>query len=229
MKRVLEHIAKRQREFGDHPFFKRLERNEPTNRTLAFIAGPTFFVMAFQDILRLNATRIQDPEMRAIAQHHQQEDRGHDGWFLHDLAVVEGTVRDVAWLFSPEHMVTRDVAYELVSEVFHASDDRVRIVLVLVLEATGHVMFRKMSQYLERVKFDRELRYFSKGHLDVELGHTLFEDSVDAKLESIVLPPAVLEEALQVVERGFAAQRRMLDGFDARIEPSTVALPQQAV
>ncbi|MEJ7731394.1 MAG: hypothetical protein WKG00_19530 [Polyangiaceae bacterium] len=225
MKRVLSEIAARQREFANHPFFQRLERNEPTQRTMAFISAPAFFVMAFQDILRLNATRIQDPQMRRVAERHQQEDLGHDSWYLHDVAVVEGDTRNVSRLFAPEHMITRDVSYELISEAWNATDDRVRIVLVLVLEATGHVMFRKVSQYLERMGFDRKLKYFSKGHLDVELDHEIFE-SVDAELQSIVLAPEARDAALGVVERGFAAQARMLDGFNARIDAESAAAPQ---
>lgn len=220
MKRVLERISAKQQEFTRHPFFQRLERNEPAEHTMAFIAAPCFFVLTFQDILRMNATRIREPEMRKIAEHHQQEDLGHDLWFLEDMATVEGAPRTAAWMFSKDHLATRDVAYELISEVFLATDDRVRIVLVLVLEATGHIMFTKMSEYLERIEFDRELKYFSRKHLDVELAHELFDDKVDSVLERIVLSPTVLDEALALVERAFAAQWRMLDAFDARIAAS---------
>ena len=68
MERVRAHIKIRQAELAEHPFFRRLSQSTAVRETMAFVAAPTFFVMAFQDILRLNATQIRDPALLEIAE-----------------------------------------------------------------------------------------------------------------------------------------------------------------
>jgi hypothetical protein len=210
-------IEQRQAELAKHAFFQRLSGTQPPDEVLAFVAAPTFFVLTFQDILRLNEAKIRDPELQKIARLHRREDSGHDDWFLHDLAVVEGKVPDVRSLFGRAHERTRDASFELVSEVFRATNDSCRIVVVLILEAGGHIMFDRMAEYLERSRFSKELKYFSRGHLNVELDHSLFADGIDELLAKIVLSPAERSEAEALVDRGFAALHRLLDGFEQRI------------
>lgn len=217
MRIVRERIAARAAEFSNHAFFRRLERDEPAEHVMAFISVPTFFVLTFQDILRLNTARVTDPHLRRIAEHHRREDNGHDHWFLHDVAAVEGSDRDIRWLFGPSHERTRDVGYALVSEVFRASDDRLRIALPLVLEASGHVVFSKMADYLERVGYARPLAYFSRKHLDVELSHELFGGSIEEDIDAIVLPPELRAEAFAMVDRAFLAMTALVDGFEERV------------
>jgi hypothetical protein len=216
MKHVRSHIDKRQAEFAGTKFFEQLEENRSPANALTFVRGLAFFVMAFQDILRLNAANVQTPKLRTIARHHAAEDRGHDLWFLDDVAQIDGTIPDAEELFSPADIATRDTVYQLMSEVFRATDDRVRIVLLLVLEATGHIFFRRIVGHLESIGYDRELRYFGRAHLDVELNHALFEEQLNTWLDEIVMSETDRAVAIATADRCFVAMTNMMEALSAR-------------
>ncbi len=148
MKSVRSHIEARQTRFASVPFFQQLRSTMSAENALSFVRGLSFFVLTFQDILRLNEANVTHPTLRKIARHHRSEDRDHDLWFLEDVLELDGSIPDAEELFSPRDAATRDAAYALTSEVFRATDDRIRIVLLLVLEATGHVFFTSVVDHL---------------------------------------------------------------------------------
>ena len=216
MKEVKRHLAERQKDFVSHPFFARLERNDRFESEMGFAPGLTFWVFAFQDILRLNETRVTDPALRKIARHHRAEDRGHEAWFLDDIAELDPSPRDIRWLFGRHHMHTRDAAYALVSEVFRTNDDRVRIALVLTLESAGHVFFERIAAYVQRHGADERLRYFSSNHLEVEKDHALFEAELMKALE-VDLPEEVRAESIAMVDRCYEAFHQLFTGLEERL------------
>jgi hypothetical protein len=220
MKQVRQHIKDRQSRFGEIKFFDALEQYEATSTVgaLSFIRGLTFFVMAFQDILRLNEEQVKDRELHIIARHHRLEDKGHDVWFLHDLQEVDGNLPDVGEIFSSAHTVTRDTAYRLIGEVFKATDDRTNIALLLVLESTGHVFFNRVVEFLERIEDTRNLYYFARGHLDIELGHELFEKRMDAVIDAIDLTDAERATVLKAVDNSFDAMTGMLENLTEQVK-----------
>jgi hypothetical protein len=223
MKLVEVYIAKKQSEFADHSFFPQLERGLEYPSSLSFAPDLTFWVMAFQDILRLNARFTRDAEIRKIVRHHRAEDAGHDRWFLDDLAQMKISEPDVAWIFSKKHTPTRDAAYALVSEVFRATDDRLRLVLIKTLESAGHVFFENVAGVVERAGRTRALKYFSFSHLEVEKGHEVFERQMMEKISGIQLPPRVREQAEQLVDRCYAAFGAMFDALCATEKPAVAA------
>jgi hypothetical protein len=180
---------------------------------LSFAPDLTFWVMAFQDILRLNATLTRDPQMRKIVRHHRAEDAGHDRWFLDDLAAMQIPAPDVRWLFGERHSPTRDAAYALVSEVYRATDDRLRLVLVKTLESAGHVFFGRVAAFVERVGLSKVLKYFSFSHLEVEKNHQVFEEEISRIVSGIRLPPKLRTEAKQLVDRCYVAFGTMFDAM----------------
>lgn len=232
MKLIRRHIEERQSRFADIKFFGELSQHESPEDSVWFMRGLTFFVMAFQDVLRLNEERVVDPMMRIIARHHRLEDKGHDLWFLQDVACVDSSIPDSAELFSAMHASTRDVAYEIMSEVFRASDDYTRVALLLVLESTGHVFFTRVVEHLERVGCDLKLKYFARKHLEIELGHALFEQEMDAAIDAIVLDDETRERVLAAVNRSFDAMARMLNTMAERaansVPPSRRTMPPQS-
>jgi len=217
MKQVRAHIRDRQSRFGEIKFFEELERYESADGALAFVRGLTFFVMAFQDILRLNEERVRDRELQMIARHHRLEDKGHYIWFLHDLCEVDGGLPDVGEIFSSTHTVTRDTAYRLVGEVFRATDDRANIALLLVLESTGHVFFNRVVEFLERMGDTHKLYYFARAHLEVEMGHELFEQRMNTVIDAIVLNDAQRAAVLEAVDNSFDAMSRMLENLTEQV------------
>jgi hypothetical protein len=215
MKLVEAHVAKRQADFCKHAFFTDDRLGTGLWGVLSFAPDLTFWVMAFQDVLRLNATLTRDPTIRKIVRHHRAEDAGHERWFLDDLAAMQIPAPDVRWLFGERHTPTRDAAYALMSEVYRATDDRLRLVLVTTLESAGHVFFGRVAQVVERAGWGKLLKYFSFSHLEVEKNHQVFEDEIARTVAAMRLEPKLRAEAKQLVDRCYAAFTTMFDALCA--------------
>ncbi|XYH93909.1 hypothetical protein ACMHYB_39585 [Sorangium sp. So ce1128] len=220
MKTIQQHIVSHQARFSDHPFFARLEADPPLDHLAPFPLCLTFFVMTFQEILRICDERVTDPEFKRMVHCHRLEDAGHDRWFLGDLAALGIELPTAAQLFGPPHLAARHASFALVAEAFNARHDASQLTLLLTLESAGHVFFERFARYLERIGERRRLRYFSQTHLDVEKAHDVFEDCTDARIESMVLTPEVQAEALQLVDRCYRELQGMFDRFEALIEES---------
>jgi hypothetical protein len=230
MKLVRRYIQERQAAFAECSFFEELKLEEASPEALSFMSGLTFFVMAFQDILRLNEARVKDPALRAIARMHRDEDRGHDAWFLHDMLQVEGRIPDVREVFAAGHTLARDAAYKLVVEALRADDDRVSMALLLVLESTGNVFFGRVVEWLERAGLTDGLHYFARSHLDVEIGHELFEEHANRVLDAIVLGEDDRRKVIAAVDRCFDAITELIASLSraTAAPPSTTTEPPPA-
>jgi hypothetical protein len=226
MKTVQAYIADKQQLFARHPFFSRLARNAPLREINPVVSNLSFWVMAFQDVLRLNEARVEQPDIKKLARHHRAEDAGHDKWFLGDLQKIDGSAPDIRALFSSAHAATRDASYALVSEVFRATTDVERITLLLSLESTGHIFFENMANYLERMSVVQSLRYFSRHHIDVEKSHEVFEEEMHGFLDSIVLSEDMSSTAMNLVDRVYSAFHGMFNHFEALgLKESARSLP----
>lgn len=213
MKVVLEHIAAKQATFAKHPFFTELRLDRPIEQIAAFAPRMAFWVMTFQDILRLNEQMVQDPHLKKIARHHRDEDTGHERWFLEDIAKLTGGPLTVSALYGRASASTRDAAYQLISEVYRASDDRLRIVLVLVLESTGHVFFGRTAVLTNAVQNAAKLKYFSEYHLHIEEAHEMFETKMEENLLAISMSPELEAQAIALVDRAYVAFDSMFHGL----------------
>ena len=213
MRTTQEYIAQRQVEFSRHAFFARLRADSTGAAAVRFVPRLAFWVMAFQDILRLNEQRISEPMMRSIARHHRAEDSGHDRWFLGDLAALGIEAPDLPHLFGAAHATTRDAAYALVAEVFRADSDHERMILLLCLEAAGHVFFEASASYFERVGVPQAIRYFSRHHIEIEKDHEMFEQRMKDFLGGIVLSAEERQQGVAMVGRIHAAFITMFDGL----------------
>lgn len=216
MKAVFSRISELAERYEDQEFFALLDGAAGPAQVEALVPALAFFVFAFQDMLRLNEERMTDPVLQAIARKHRAEDAGHQNWFLHDARRL-GVEPDVEWTFGSPQRPTRDTSYELIAEVFRASDDRVRVVIPMVLEAAGHPFFRRVFRFFERAGVSQELKYFALSHWQVEEGHEMLQDAQTAYLEELELPEALRAECLQLVERMFAAMARMVADLHARM------------
>jgi hypothetical protein len=213
MKALEAYVSKRQAQFHEHPFFAEERLGSSLSGVTSFAADLTFWVMAFQDILRVNAALTRDEQIRRIVRHHRAEDAGHDRWFLDDLASMQVPAPDVRWLFGERHAPTRDAAYALMAEVYRATDDRLRLVLVKTLESAGHVFFGRVAAAVERAGWTKALKYFSFSHLEVEKNHEVFEQQIAKIVSGIKLEPKARVEAKQLVDRCYAAFGAMFDAI----------------
>src|SRR5690606_34603272 len=103
MQAVNERIQLHLGELLAHPFLAEMKPHPELSRAMAFAEVLAPWVLTFQDLIRINATRARDPEVRKVLAQHAKEDRGHEAWFLEDLDVIFGPrVRDLRWLYSPE-------------------------------------------------------------------------------------------------------------------------------
>jgi hypothetical protein len=215
MKAVLQHLSDSQSRFAEHPFFHELRQERPLEQALAFAPRLAFWVMCFQDALRLNAQRVKDAELGVLLLRHRSEERDHDNWFFEDVAQLTGTPMTLHTPWSRPHESTRDASYALIAEVLRPMDDRLRVVLVLSLEATSHVFFTRAAHLARAAGGESrlKLKYFSDHHMDAEEQHEVFEEQMEAYLHSIELTPALRQEAFALVDRIFAAFHAMFDGM----------------
>ncbi|MDB4974975.1 MAG: hypothetical protein JWN48_3316 [Myxococcaceae bacterium] len=212
---VQEIIERENRALSRHPFLERVAcASLPEVRVMA--EGLTFWVLCFQDVLRLGAKLIKEPRLAALARTHAEEDHGHEQWFLQDVQRL-GAGRDLSWVFSAEHMRVRDISYALVSEVLAARDDRARLAVLLSLDAIGGLFFGLVVRRLEQLGHDQGLRYFARSHQEVEESHDIFDGSAHAQLVSVEVSAETLVEVSAAVRRTFAALRTLADDLEGRM------------
>lgn len=216
MEAVFCRLSELAEEYEKRLFFRALEGSGSPAAVQALVPALTFFVFTFQDILRLNEQQIVDPALKAIARQHRAEDAGHQNWFLHDTRCL-GVEPTLEWTFGRNHRPTRDTSYRLISEVFRASDDRVRVVVPMVLEATGHPFFSRVFRFFEKAGVDSPLKYFALAHWQVEEGHEMLQEAQGELLQKLVLPDVLRTECLEMMERMFEAMAAMVDDLRVRM------------
>jgi hypothetical protein len=211
-------VDREQEKLAAHPFFARL-RTEATLADIRRVAPRVaFFVMAFQDVLRLVTEKTTDPVLRHLARAHQLEDAGHDHWYLRDLEALELTT-DLATLFSRDARAIRDVSYHQVAEAIRAESDLARFAVVLCLEAAGVSFFASMVDGLDRLGRSDGLLYFSKKHQAVEANHEIFEDEKQKSIDAIRVPTAAGAEVVRAVTRTFETMRNLADHLEVLVSP----------
>jgi hypothetical protein len=228
MKAVLQHIAVCEARFASHPFFSDLKMDRPIEQVMAFAPRLTFWVMTFQDVLRLNAHFIQDAHLKALATRHHSEESGHDQWFEEDIAALTGGSLSIGTMYGKAHVKTRDAAYAIISEVYRQVDDRLRIVLLWALESTSHVFFGRTAVISAAQGADDRLKYFSDHHMKAEAQHAMFEEELAEELGSMELSPALRADALAMVERIYRAFDLMFDGLRIHLERERAEEPVAA-
>jgi len=224
---VKRYIEQKQAEHRNHPFFERLKNESNFHNALAFIPKLTFWVMAFQDILRMVPARVSSKALRRIANHHKIEDSGHDKWFLDDLKYLYPENNySIMWLFSKENQRIREITHSIVAEVFKASYEHQRVVLILVLESGGHVFFGNVAQYVTNKGFEAYLQYFSNTHLEVEKSHAVFEEELNKQIFSLELSLAERTETIAMIDRVYDGLNTMLDEFLPLFQTAPIQLEE---
>ena len=220
MKTIQTYIDSKQNEFMNHPFFNILEDLNSLEEISYFVPELTFWAMTFQDILRINEERVKDPYLKKVARHHRLEDAGHEKWFLSDKKYMSELCNDkscgrddVAWLYSKDSQLVRDAAYAIMSEIYKLDEEMLNVVLLLTLESSGHVFFEKVVQQVKKAGEDKNLKYFSSSHLEVELAHALFEEEMERKIFERRLSISTRREALKMIDRCYDAFNKMFDGL----------------
>lgn len=216
MKQVLASIEAQAAAFAKLTYFRLLERPGARSDVEIMARGLSFFVMSFQDMLRLNARLITDPELKKLALGQRRDDAGHDLWFLNDIQKLE-LEPDLRWLFSKRHEQTRDTSYEIISQILTAPSDPARFTVGLVLEATGGVYFSRVYRFFSGFGLSEGFQFFSRHHWDAEQSHDVYESEVHEQLLRIELSPEARTQALAAAEATFGAVARMCEDLSSKM------------
>ncbi|MEO6599059.1 MAG: iron-containing redox enzyme family protein [Polyangiaceae bacterium] len=197
-----------------------MERPSTLDHFKSFAPRVAFFVLCFQDVLRLVHACSTDPSIKAMAKVHALEDSGHDRWYLNDLQRL-GIQLPVQWLFSEGHQLTRDVAYRQISTVLHAHYDQTRLAVALSLEAIGSECFGRAIALLESIGAAADLEYFARKHQAIEQGHQVFESESQKQLSAIGVPIEAVLEVKQAVADTFEGMSQLLTDLEGAFTAQT--------
>lgn len=213
--KVIEHyIVQKQTKLAQHTFFQQLTEDTSLEQFASVASRLSFWVMSFQDLLRLNEERITNEQIRNIVGKHRLENMGHEQWFLQYVNQIKCKVLTLKSLYSRDHFTTRNATYTLMSEVFQTRNDYERVVLLLTLESANHVFFGSTVDFVESVSYSGILQYFSDYHLDLEKNHGIFEQTLEAYLESVQLTQEEEQNILNMIDRMYNAFTQMFDGLE---------------
>lgn len=213
-------ISQHQAELAQHSFFQHLSQQGSFEDIRAIAPRVAFFVMCFQDVIRLVPRLTTDPQLQNIGRVHEREDKGHDRWFLQDLERF-GVACDVETLFADEHAAVRDIVYEQIADLMRAKSDWARLGLVLALEAAGTEFFSNIIGLLERTGRTQGLKYFARSHQRVEQSHEIHEEASESLLASLALSPEALAEVLSVIDRTFMTMSKLADDLLTHVTMQT--------
>jgi hypothetical protein len=195
-------IEKHRSVIVEHDFFRKLEGEGTLDQVRRMVPRLAFFVLAFQDLLRIAWESCRDPNFRSLLQAHASEERHHDQWYLSDLERL-GVSCGLGDIFSAEHRIAREVIYVLTAEVQGAKSDLSRLAVVLCLESIGAEFFGRMIGFLERMGQAEGLLFFGKHHQQAEDSH--------GNLVAFAVPEPEMAEVTRTVDRTFGAMGRLAD------------------
>lgn len=109
----------------------------------------------------------------------------------------------------------RDPAYAILAEIYKSESEWLNIVLLFVIESSGHVFFGKVADQVDKTGEGSKLKYFSRSHLDAELAHAMFEVDDEHALYAAPLPAKIRQDAIQLVDRCYDDFHKMFDGLVA--------------
>ncbi|BAT53711.1 unknown protein [Nostoc sp. NIES-3756] len=209
-----EYLKAKQTTLKNNQLFHKLDSGQYNLKEFALLAhNISFWVMSFQDLLRINLSQMTDKEYYQIVRQHLLEDVGHEKWFLDDLKAMDLEQPNLQVLYSKPHAAVRDATFSLMSEVFQANYDYERIIIILTLESAGHIFFENVTNFVEKHNYHHELKYFSNHHLGLEKSHELFEEEIQAYLNNFQLNYEESNKLLNMIDRIFKAFELMFNGL----------------
>lgn len=212
-------VARELEQMKKHPFLVRLEGTGSVDQLRATLPMMAFFTLVFQDLLRLTRSRCTESSYREVARQLEFGDKGHDRWFIEDTEYLGHKV-DAGWLFSKEQQLSRDVSYAMVARVIDASEDSVRLALLLSLEAIAGEFLLRIAGFVARLGLDGELSYFGSRHVQAERDHAILSHHGGGILSTVVVPERAYELTLGTVDDTFKWMLEYADQLDATMNAS---------
>ncbi|MBM7116747.1 hypothetical protein [Archangium primigenium] len=223
MKRITDRIESNKRRLDQSALmmFVQDASVEPRRR-FSFVPCMAPFVMGFSDVNKyaLRDEGSQDPIQHLINVHSQEDDH-HWGMYLKDLRTLglnaqldlNGALR---LLWGDDRQKTRQTIYSLMGLIENTTP-AVRMAVVEAIEATGDVAFTRFSALA--TEFEKStgetLAYFGALHKDLESGHAMGTEDIEAKVSAIEMSPEMEREALGLVDQVFELFHRMFEEWMA--------------
>ncbi|AVH67123.1 MULTISPECIES: hypothetical protein [unclassified Nostoc] len=221
MNTIQEYLYRKQERLIQSDLFQNLKTCEYDLEDFARLAhNISFWVMSFQDLLRINLLQISDKKYYTLIQQHLLEDMGHEKWFLDDLQEMNVEQPNLQVLYSKPYTAVRDATFFLMSEVFRTTSDYERIILILTLESAGHIFFECIADFLEKNNWKPNLKYFSKYHLSAEKNHDIFENEIQLYLNTIQLNYQQEIHLFKMIDRIYEAFSLMFNGLSIALSSS---------
>ena len=211
MRRVLQALDERTREFARAPLFGFLRDTEiPPRARLAFAPCVAHFVMSFADLYAfvLPEEPTDDPYQQLVNAH-TKEDENHWRWFLADLPKLGCDPQlhftdALRFVWSDATVQMRKLTYAMCKLGLNA-DSLTKLVLVHCIEAAGKVTVSHVSAVGGELmaSSNERLTYFGPHHSSAEADHTIEGIDVRLRLEQARLEPAQRAALLGVVDESF--------------------------
>jgi hypothetical protein len=218
MRRILHHIAEKQRAFSSLPFFAYLRDPDiPPAERLSFVPAGAPFIMAFSDLNKytLYVGDSQD-ELQHLINRHSEEDAAHYKMYLKDLKTL-GFDRNLSYsealqfLWADERKCSRQTCYAIAAMIAGSTTVQ-RIAIVEAVEAAGAAAFEVFADLAAayRESTGKELIFFGRIHKDLETGHTVGTSDIESRLQSMEMPEEEFVQALANVNRVFEVFSAMM-------------------
>ena len=203
-----------------------------SRQRLSFAPYLAPFAMSFAELNKSIWREEQsNNKIQKLINNHTHEDDHHWVWFLKDIEKLgfnqSMNLNDALKLLWSERLKTsRKLVNELYRYTFEA-DPILKLVAIEVCEATGNVMFSAAAQVGEELQATtkKELRYFSKSHLEVETGHATGTPDVEKFIANIQLTEETLQQAFELVEKLFEVFVELMDELLAYAKNHNVCEP----
>jgi hypothetical protein len=235
MKDVLALVEEKKQEFARLPFFEFIqEKSIDPRQRLVFAPCIAPLVMGFgelnKDVLREEPTTNS---LQKIINKHTYEDDFHWQWFLQDLQNLgldqSLNISDaLRFIWGDKTKVARQLVYELYRYSFQAEPIQ-KLVVILVVEATGNVMFSASTPATQELKAmsSKDYQYFGKHHLVVDYAHTIYSSEGKHFIDNIKLTEEMRKEAFTVVEKLFGIFTELINALLAYAETHKIEEPLQ--
>jgi len=209
-------IQDHRQRISQHPFLVRVTRSVSLAEIQPALPAFSFWIMSFQDVLRVSEERATGAEVRQFIRNHRAEAVGQDKWFVCDLLKLEGQLPDLLALFGARHTMSRNASYALLAEAYNARSDLNRLLLIQSAQVLNALLLSEMTTFMGRARVKPELRYFSDANA-VRGTNNEAERIAFEYLSGLNLSPLSHAATRTLVERVGNAFKEMLDGFEALI------------
>jgi len=218
MQTIQNYLVNKQFQFTQHQFFQHLTDDTTLEQFASVASHLSFWVMSFQDVLRLTEERITHDKIYHIVRKHRLAQSGHQDWFISGVKDIESKMLTLRSIYSRNYATTRYATYAIMSEVFQARNDYEYIALLLTLESTSNIFLGFTADFVDTVSYSNSLRFCSNYHLEFERNYTFFEAKLKDYFAEVQLAENEEENILKMIDRVYNAFNLMFNGLASALE-----------